>query len=302
MAGYLLIAVGAGLASIALFLVSAVSLAAGVICFLITPLPLFLVGLSQGAVSALIAGVTAAAVGALYHPGFGFNFLAIYAVPVFVLCRQALLWRQDADGSQAWYPLGRLATVLAGMTSLYTVVIFAASAVFADGVLVEMERALTDSARLMGLPDEHLPQVAALAADIPWKLAVVAMLLLTFNGALAQGLLSRFGRNVRPKADIAGLRLPPVMLAALLVSAAACFLPDTLGIMGKTLAAIVAVTYFLAGLGVIHAWVRNWSARDFILSLIYVAAFLLIWPAIVGIGLWSQIQGLRRGGADRSEE
>lgn len=302
MAAYLLIAVVAGFTSVAMLFAGSLGLMLGMVCFVISPLPLFLVGLSQGATAALIAGGVGAVAGALFNVGFGVNYLAFYMVPITILCRQALLWRHDANGDQVWYPLGRLAAILAGLAAIYTSAIFAGAALFADGVVTELERTLSVSARLMGVPDDQVGSFAALAPQVPMNVAVLAMLLLTFNGALAQGLLARFGRNIRPAADIAGLHPPAIMLAALAIALAACLLPDTAGILGKTLAAIVAVTYFLAGLGVIHAWVRNWSARGIVLPLTYVAAFLLIWPAIIGVGLWSQIQRLRRGGADRSEE
>ena len=129
------------------------------------------------------------------------------------------------------------------------------------------------------------------------------MLMLVFNGSLAQGLLQRVNRNIRPGADIATLQLPLGLLPAMLVAVTLAFLPGTAGVIGKTLAAVGAVTYFLAGLGVIHAWVRNWSARGIVLPLVYVAVFFIgLWLAVVGLGLWSQINGLRAASADRKEE
>jgi hypothetical protein len=304
MAAYYLIAIAAGIASGLLHLSMALGSFGGLILVYLSPLPLFAVGLSMGALAALIAGGVGAVLGTLVI-GFslGASYLVMFALPVALLCRQALLWRRDAAGNQLWYPLGHLATLLAGLAALGFLTAAAASAIFGDGLLAELEQLMRDLAKIMQV-EEHTDRLVAMAPVVPPTICVSWMLLITLNGALAQGALQYFKRNVRPGADIAEIRLPFLLLPAFVAAVLLAFLGGMPGFVGKTLAAIGAVPYFLAGLGAIHAWVRNWPGRMFVLALIYVLTFLLVWPCLgpIGLGVWRQLSGLRSGGADQEEE
>ncbi|MBC8240020.1 MAG: DUF2232 domain-containing protein [Alphaproteobacteria bacterium] len=119
---------------------------------------------------------------------------------------------------------------------------------------------------------------------------------LIFNAALAQGLLVRFGHNLRSTPELADIQLPMawigVLLAALLLSS----LDGLTGLLGKTLAAIAIVPYFLLGLGVVHGFFRAWKARSMILILFY--GLLLLWPLpafVAGLGLLKAVWRLRTG-------
>jgi hypothetical protein len=69
-----------------------------------------------------------------------------------------------------------------------------------------------------------------------------------------------------------------------------------IGVVGKTLAAIAIVPYFLLGLGVIHGFVKSWKARWIFLILLY--GILLMWPLpalVAGLGFLVAVLRLRRG-------
>lgn len=303
MAAYILIAIAAGALSVASLLALSFGLFEGMLFLYLAPLPLFLTGLALGAQAAVIAGGIGTVIASLITINLGISYFFVFALPTAVLCRQGLLWRADASGQQMWYPLGRLATDLATLMAAYTLLAFALAALFADGLVALMESMLEQVATAFA-PEAQAAAIVAQAEFMPVAVCTSVMLMLVLNGALAQGLLQRFKRNIRPTADIAELKLPAGMLMAMLVATGLAFVPGTLGVVGKTLAAIGAVTYFLAGLGVIHAWVRNWSARGIVLPLTYVAVILIFWLTLVviGLGLWSQFRGLRDSGADREEE
>lgn len=301
MARYILIAVAAGLLSGCLHLSLALGSMGGIILVYLTPVPLFIVGLSMGAQAALIAGGTGALVDILVDgPALGASYIAMFTIPVALLCRQALLWRQDSSGGQVWYPLGNLATLLAALAAAGFLLMTVVAALVGEGLLAELEQKMRDLAAAMQVK-ENVEQMVAMAPLVPPMICVSWMLMIIFNGALAQGTLQRFKRSIRPKADIAELSLPLPLLAVFVAAVALAFLPGTAGLIGKTLAAIGAVPYFLAGLGVIHGWVRAWPGRVFVLVPIYILTFLFVWP-VIGLGVWQQLSGSRSGGADREED
>lgn len=305
MTAFIGLAIAAGVLSIGPLLIFNIGHVGVLPLVMLTPLPLFAAGLSMGATAAVIASGTATLLATLFDPLLGAVYLFQMALPAALMCRQALLWQQTPGGDVIWYPLGRLAMVLAGLIAVYVPIAFALAAMFGEGLL-SMSGAFLEIVFSAGqeLTPAQRAELHAGAAMVPMAAATGIMLLMVFNGALAQGLLQRFGRNIRPQADITELQLPLIVLPFMVGSLLLAALPDTLGAIGKTLAAIGAVTYFLAGLGVIHAWMRPWSARGVLLPLAY-AAIMIFNPLalpVIGLGLWAQISRLRRGGADRSEE
>ena len=74
-------------------------------------------------------------------------------------------------------------------------------------------------------------------------------------------------------------------------------LDGLLGVVGKTLAAIAIVPYFLLGLGVVHGFVQPWKARWIVLLLFY--SLMLFWPLpviIAGLGFVNSMLRLRSKG------
>ena len=112
MTAYILIAVGAGIVSVLSLLALSFGLFEGMVFAYLTPLPLFLVGLSLGAPAAIIAGgvgtLLTSSMGTLMggpsSVPLGLCYLIAFAAPTVLLCRQSLLWRNDAKGQPVWYP------------------------------------------------------------------------------------------------------------------------------------------------------------------------------------------------------
>jgi len=143
---------------------------------------------------------------------------------------------------------------------------------------------------------EQREMLWALLDYLPAFFAASWTLGLLFNGALAQGLLVRFGHNLRPTPELADIRLPAAWLGVLLGALALSSLGGSMGIFGKTLAAIAIVPYFLLGLGVIHGFLRPWKGRMAILVLFY--GLLFLWPIpvlVAGLGVLSAVLRLRGG-------
>ncbi|HIF10088.1 MAG TPA: hypothetical protein EYQ81_09775, partial [Sneathiellales bacterium] len=125
MVKHLLLAAGAGLASAVFILSVAGGSPLGLPLAYLAPLPLFLVAFSQGYSSAVIAAVcgSIAMAGAL-GPATGATFFLTTGLAPMILSRQALQWRKGPDGTQNWYPAGRLLTLLTVSAAVFFLIVF----------------------------------------------------------------------------------------------------------------------------------------------------------------------------------
>lgn len=270
----------------------------------LAPLPLMAAGLWQGTAATVLASIIGTAlVTLLMQEETGglaatLGFLVTSAVPAVVVVRQSLLARTSAGGGLEWYPPGRLMLVLAG--------------VGLGGVALAMLMALDEPGGLEGVIREALSRMARLIApdqsdslgpDAMWiapampGLVVVSWLLMTVvNGALAQGLLMRFGVSRRPSMRMVDFDLPrwaaPVFALA---CAGATVLSGAAGFAALTAAVVLAVPYLFAGLAVVHALARRQKASMAFLVGVYLFVFLIGWPIpfLVGLGMIEQWMGFR---------
>jgi hypothetical protein len=299
MATYYLIAIGAGVLSFLLQMSAALGSIGAMLLVFLTPLPLFMAGLSKGTLAAAIGGGVATLLGALtVGLPFALQYLVTMAAPVTLLCRNALLARPGPQGDLEWYPLGYLAVWLAGLAAFFFLAVVAYHHLAGSDLLTVLETTIRKAGPLMGV-EAQIEMFVATVPYLPSALAVMWMLALTVNGALAQGLLLRFARNIRPHVDIAELLLPKFYFLAFGAAVALSLLDGYAGMIGKTLAAIAALPYFLQGLAAIHARIRNWTGRAFVLILLYGFILPVFWPTgliIVGLGLFEHANRLSRTG------
>jgi hypothetical protein len=292
------IAAACGGASACLYLALLLGSPGAMILVYLTQLPLFLAGLWFGAGAAAIAGTSAAVVLLAASDVLAAAiFAALNAVPVVLLVRQALLARRNADGTLSWYPPGRLTVWL---TALGILGIAAALLLLGgpDGLQATLRdiiaRAL-DHLTERSLPDRD--RVAAtLASVIPGIAAASWMVMAVINGALAQGVLARFGAAWRPSPDLANLGLPRWMTAALGGAAVVTLLGEPWRFLGINLMIALSVPFCLGGLAVLHAAVRRLPHPGIALVAFYTLAGMFGWPLLVAaiLGLFEAWLGLRR--------
>jgi len=292
------IAAACGGASACLYLALLLGSPGAMILVYLTQLPLFLAGLWFGAGAAAIAGVSAAVVLLAASDVLAAAiFAALNAVPVVLLVRQTLLARRNADGTLSWYPPGRLTVWL---TALGILGIAAALLLLGgpDGLQATLRdiiaRAL-DHLTERSLPDRD--RVAAtLASVIPGIAAASWMVMAVINGALAQGVLVRFGVAWRPSPDLANLGLPRWMTAALGGAALVTLLGEPWRFLGINLMIALSVPFCLGGLAVLHAAVRRLPHPGIALVAFYTLAGMFGWPLLVAaiLGLFEAWLGLRR--------
>ena len=292
------IAVLCGGASACLYLALLLSSPGAMILVYLTQLPLFIAGLWFGVAAAAIAGLSGAAVMfAASDLLAAAIFVALNAVPVVVIVRQALLARRDADGKLLWYPPGHLTVWVAalGITGIGVALLLLGGPEGLQATLRDVIARALDRLSESRLPDRD--RVAAtVAALIPGIAAASWMVMVIINGALAQGLLARFGFAWRPSPDLAQLGLPRWLTVVIGVAAAGTLVGGTWRFLGINLIIALSVPFCLGGLAVLHAAVRRLPHPGMALVAFYTLAGMFGWPllAAAALGLVEAWLGLRR--------
>jgi hypothetical protein len=302
MARFWLIAIGAGAISALLYLSVILGRPSAMLLAYLAQLPLFAVAFGMGGLASLTASGSAAlivaSVGGLIAGGL---FMLASALPVVVIGRKAMLNRQMPEGKTEWYPLGLLLTWAVVMGAGAFALLGLVLSLTTDGLESSLRGALENTVGRMLAGGEDADRQRVLDFIVPWFPAAVVMswlIMMAINAALAQGVLARFGRNLRPSPEIADMELPQAMTLALGLSGlAALFAPAALGFMGRNLFMILLVPFFFVGLGVVHAVARKYAPHKvLILVAAYAAMIVLGWPVVLltALGLFDQWLGLRR--------
>ena len=207
----------------------------------------------------------------------------------------------NRNGQVLWYPIGRLLVWLTGIAVAGLLFAIVGLEIFSDGLIQYVKGMIQPVVVQLPLPEQR-EMLLSFINYLPAFFAVSWIFGMIFNGALAQGLLVRFGQNLRPSPKLAEIELPLAWMGLLAISVfLASFSDGILDVVGKTLAAISFVPYFLLGLGLVHRLVQTWKARLFILFLLYSLMFFWPLPAfITSIGLINSVLRLQRSA--RSEK
>jgi Predicted membrane protein (DUF2232) len=277
------------------------SLGAMVLAYL-APLPLFYVGLAYGVGAVVLAGLAGTAATAAVGWAAALGFLVTFAVPVAILVRQALLWREGPDKTRQWYPPGLLTTWLAGLAAAGFLVALAATSGTEGGLLSALRPALERALAVMSGAPAGMNKGAGddLLQVMPGLIAASWFAMMAINGALAQGLAVRFGQNQRPSPAMADIDLPGSLVVILAVAAAVGALGGATGYIGITVEAIVVMAYFFQGLGLLHALAYRTQAPFLVLMAVYgvLAIFIAATVVVALLGVIEQwVQWRRRWAA-----
>lgn len=298
----LIIAILAGAVSGVVFIAPVYESFVGMMFINFTHLPLFLAGLGLGTAAVGVAALTGTViVGATQGVSPLLSFILAIALPAAIAVRQTLLSQSADNGKIVWYPPGRLLVIMVGYGAGVFILIYLFMENGGTGIVETMRALLNDmfSAMAPDMPvDDRLQAASEWAAFIPAALIVSWLITLTINGAIAQGLLRRAGRNIRPSLDFLKTELPMAFVFVLVACGGLWYFTDgASGFFGMTLTIIIALAYLLVGLTVVHQLSRNWPMRSFVLTLFYLMLlFFLGWPglALVAVlGLADQLFRLR---------
>ncbi len=266
----------------------------------LAPLPLLLVGLGLGASAGTVAGGAAilatVGLGGMVTAGL---YTLVNAVPALVMVRTVLTQRPRSGGTRNWYPAGfTLCWLTALAAALFATVAFLAWS--AGNGVVEFTSEFLDQTLATMLPQLSSAQrgdlVAATIPLFPGMVGVSWILMTVVNGSLAQGILVRAGRNLRPSPRLADLMLPDWMSWLLVASAAMALLgPGEWEYTGRNLVLISAAPFFFLGLAVVHTLVRGTTFPGPLMVIFYFMLIFSNWAAgaAAGIGMIEQWAGLR---------
>lgn len=287
---HLAVALGAGLASALLFVVSARGTTAASLMAYFTALPLIISTLSFGPRSGAASALTGcAAVTVALGPILGVFFALSFALPGWWLPKLCLLGQPagpsaNSPGAPArpaliWYPVGRVVTWAAGLSSaavllvgLAAVIRFGGVAAASHALETRIGTALDSTA---GGPDAT--NVAALVVRLlPVAMAASLFLMAVVNLWVGARVTAFSQRLVRPWPNVPdGLRLPSVAAWALIVTAVPALSSGPLGIAAGVIAAALAMAFALQGLAAAHVLTRGFAARRAILALVYLVTFVI---------------------------
>ncbi len=301
MSRHMLIALGGGVVSALIAVAMLMGSPGALMIVYLAPLPLFLVGLSGGAAAATVASVSG-----LLVAGFMGGMVAaaiyglIHALPAWVMTRQSLRTRVLADGSVVWHPVGHALAELSGLGAV-VFVSAAAAAWYGGGSIMDSVAAYLNAVLATVFPDVPDAQrdqyVGMLTPIFPGFTGSSWLVMAVVNGALAQAILVRLGKNLRPNPRFNDLTAPE-WLSWLLVGSAVLVLLGSgeMEYVGRNLAVILAVPFFFVGLAVVHTLAGRVPSPGMLLIVFYVIVVFSGWAmmAVAGIGLIEQWVGLRR--------
>jgi hypothetical protein len=306
----LIIGVGSGLVSAALFASAATATALAGVLFYLAPLPLCLAGLGWGGMAALFSALTATVIiAASLGPATAAIFALSVAAPTALLVHLALLSRPvaatqgQAVSALEWYPPGRLvawAALMAGILAGILVLILgydqdsyreSIRQILSHSALKELDRDGTL------LTEENIARLSnVLARALPAAFAIIWLTITLFNLWMAGLVVDVSGRARRPWPNLHALELPNALVLIFAGALAASFLPGLPGLLATGLAGALLFAYVLQGLAVIHVYSRGVPLRGLLLVTIYLGILLLGWVAIAVaiVGLAEPLLGLRQ--------
>lgn len=232
-----------------------------VLLFLLTPLPMVIVGVAFGWRAALAAALAGAAVMAAFGGARGIAFFLAFGAPAILSAWCADLGRRRADGSIGWLPAGDILASLATLGGLLPAVYAMALggtfamfkpefARFVGQVFKQMEAQLT----LPPTAPERIDSVAQTMIDmLPGVLAAYWVVLFAINLYLAGRVARKSGLLLRPWPNLHQLTPPPWLLLLLIGALLAWMAGGFVGIIGTGLIGAISMAFLFFGLSVLHA-------------------------------------------------
>lgn len=299
MIAIILIGLAAGCAS-ALMFASVVSrtLISALLMYLAS-MPLMVVGIGWGPLSATIGGITAAlGVAAIFGFYHGIAYALIVALPAWWLSHLAMLGRPAGEGPDPaaleWYPVGRLLLWIAGFAALITILTLLSVSADPVAIAAAMKRSVMRVLAMHRLQaDEGVIDTAAAMA--PALIATGPLVMLTINLWLASKITATSGRLKRPWPDLKTTTLPPMTLVVLCVAVALAFTSGLLALIAKIGVGALLSAYMLTGFAVVHTLTLAVKNRALWLTCIYAITILFVWPllSMVALGLADSLFGFR---------
>lgn len=296
----ILFAVGAG----ALSAILSVSLVTGsglaLILAYLASFPLFIVGLGNGGKPAAIAAFTGIVLTTLMGGPFtGAIYAVMNAFPSWLAIR-LILTSRTRDGQDEWFPIGNVLTTFSCYGSALLVLGIAFMPPGSESLLQLVKDFLSATINTLAatLNAEQKGEIVEQIAYIfPAMVLISWMLMTTINAVLAQGVLSKSGKALRPSPKYGEMTLPDfASWVFILCAAITVFGSGDIEYIARNLTMVMALPFMALGLTIIHMAVRLTRFSGALLAAFYLLLLLSIWVAlpVIGLGLIEQWIGLRK--------
>jgi len=263
-------------------------------------LPIFMVAFSMGPVAATVAGLSgfvfAALLGGTLSAGI---YGMVHALPAWLVSRQSLLQSTTPNGQANWFPvgsiLGSLSLFCAGFLTGTGLFVMSNVDTLRDMVGQYLHEAFSFMAPAM-TGAELQAVVDMLASIFPGAMGASWVLMLVINALVAQSVLVRLGKNLRPSPRLADMILPQWLAWPMVIMAAIGLLASgDIRYVAQNAAIVLAVPYFFLGIAVVHWAVRRLTFATPLLVGFYLILFLSGWALLLvaALGMAEQWAGLR---------
>lgn len=257
-----------------------------------SPLPLFLVGLMEGAGAVFVAGAVASSLLLFF---FGFNFSLVYGLmqglPIGVFIYYLLLYR-EVGKKKEWYPEFLLLekVVFLGLSVFILSWIFQkgiqggdVQEKIAQGIGQSLEKALERSSLEGQARSQRMGALVYLVTHYSSVLLVFSWLLnMACNFGVAWVFLKKKKKSLRPSLEGKRLILPTSLLYIMALSSVGSFFGSgDVKIFLTSVALIVGSGYFINGLALAHRFLGTFRNKDFVRSLFYGGLLILMWPLVL---------------------
>lgn len=282
------IAIGAGILSALIFALFLTGSPLALVVSPFTMLPLLLIGLSNSTlISGLAVGSGVLVIGLI---GGSVSWAALYAaaeaVPALGLSRLALRKRTGPNGQTRYTGAGPLFTVAMLYMAALFLVLYVTLLGRDGGMVGVIERkigvGLAEMVERRGSPADLAAFAAAAAYVVPGVSIAWWLIILLANLSVAQGMLTRWGRNLRPALELGRMSLSRWLVPALVLAVIVGVIgAGDIGFIGWTLGMILIVPFFFVGMVCMHLLCRGWAPGPFILIGVYLLLILRGWPVLI---------------------
>lgn len=307
----ILISIGAGLLSALLFASILTGSLVAIILQMFSQLPLQTVSLTFGPRTSLVAAL-AAIVALLFVSGLPSQTLSYalnFAAPALIASYLAGLRNTDFPNEDlaAWYPLGRILTIIGGTAFIIFILLSLYSGFTPDQAVAAIETQtltmLAPSVDSGQITLETINQLAVLFVSLfPFVAAAGLVVLTTLNLILAIRIARRYGTFKRPATSIQFLYIPRIVHVVALASLVIIWTSGASHPFLTALAGASTTLVIFSGFAALHALTNRLSSRRIILFATYGSIILFTFPLllILILGWVDGLLNLRGRSSDRA--